>query len=123
MLNLKSVASALVVVASAADFAVPVLVAPALVFAGSAAAHAEPAQTVRHQVVRYDDLNMASPAGQAAFQARMKGAVQAVCGPQADMRNFDEAADYKACVAKAARDATAALPQIQQQAAQSSHAG
>ncbi|MGZ3276052.1 MAG: UrcA family protein [Caulobacteraceae bacterium] len=120
---MKSVASALVLVASVADVAVPVLVAPAVVFAVATAARAEPAEAVRHQVVRYDDLNLASPAGQAAFKVRLKGAVQAVCGPQADMRNFDEAADYKACVAKAAHDAMSALPQAQQQAARPSHAG
>jgi UrcA family protein len=106
MLSMKSVASALVHVASAADIAVPVLVAPALVLAVSTMARAEtPAETVRHQVVRYADLNMASASGQAVFQIRLKGAVETVCGPQADLRNFDEAADYKACVAKASHDA------------------
>ena len=123
MSRIKSVASALVLVASVADVAFPVLVAPAVVLAVATTARAEPAQAVRHQVVRYDDLNLASPAGQAAFKVRLNGAVQAVCGPPADIRNFNEAADYKACVAKASHDATAALPQVQQQAARSSHAG
>jgi hypothetical protein len=46
MLSLKSVASALVLVASAADLAVPVLVAPALVIAASTAVRTgAPAQT------------------------------------------------------------------------------
>lgn len=49
MLRLKSVASALVIVASVADVAVPILVAPALVVAVSTAAHAQPAQAVRQQ--------------------------------------------------------------------------
>jgi UrcA family protein len=130
MLSMKSVASALVLVASAADVAVPVLIAPALVIAASTAARAETpaqetsAQTVRQQVVSYGDLNLATPSGQATFQARLKSAVQAVCGPQADLRSFEEAADYKACVAKASREAMSALPDVQQQAARSAaHAG
>jgi hypothetical protein len=46
MLNMKSVASALVLVASAADLAAPVLVAPAIVLAASTFAHAQgPAQS------------------------------------------------------------------------------
>jgi UrcA family protein len=112
MLSMKSVASALVHVASAADIAVPVLVAPALVLAASTMARAEiPADTVRHQVVRYGDLNLASANGRATFQIRLKGAVETVCGPQADLRNFDEAADYKACVAKASHDAMSTVVQ------------
>jgi UrcA family protein len=118
MSSLKSIASALALVATAADVSVPVLIAPALVLAASTAVRAEtPPQEIRHQVVAYDDLNLNSPAGAAAFQARLKGAVQAVCGPKADLRNFDEDADYKACLAKAAQDAMAALPQARQQAA------
>jgi UrcA family protein len=70
-----------------------------------------PAETVRHQVVRYADLNLASANGQAKFQIRLKGAVETVCGPQADLRNFDEAADYKACVAKASHDAMTTVVQ------------
>jgi len=42
MLSMKSVASALVLVASAADTAVPVLVAPALALALSTVVHAGP---------------------------------------------------------------------------------
>jgi UrcA family protein len=118
MSSMKSIASALALVASAADVAVPVLIAPALVLAASTAVRAEtPSQDVRHQVVPYDDLNLNSPAGAAAFQSRLKGAVQAVCGPKADLRNFDETSDYKACVAKAAKDAMSALPQARLQAA------
>jgi UrcA family protein len=117
MLSMKSVASALVLVASAADIAVPVLVAPALMLAVSTAARAEePTQAVRHQVVRYSDLNLASPAGEAMFQVRLRGAVETVCGPQADLRNFDEAADYKACVAKASHDAQTVVRDVMRQA-------
>jgi UrcA family protein len=106
MLSMKSVSSALVHVASVADFAVPVLIAPALVLGASTMARAEtPADTVRHQVVRYADLNLASDSGRATFQIRLKGAVETVCGPQADLRNFDESKDYNACVAKASHDA------------------
>ena len=48
MLSMKSVASALVLVASAADIAVPVLVAPALLLAASTAVRAAaPAQPVQ----------------------------------------------------------------------------
>jgi UrcA family protein len=105
MLSMKSVASALVLVAAAADVAVPVLVAPAVVLGVSTAARAE-TQSDRQQVVRYDDLNMATASGRATFQVRLKGAVQAVCGPQADPRSFREMAGYKACVAKASHDAS-----------------
>lgn len=124
MLSMKSVASALVLVASAADVAVPLLVAPALALAVSTAARAEtPVQAVRQQVVRYDDLNLASPIGMATLRTRLEGAVKTVCGPPADLRSFDEAADYRACVAKASHDAIAALPQAWRQAARPSHAG
>jgi UrcA family protein len=125
MLSMKSVASALVLVASCADTAVPVLIAPALVVAASTAARAEtPDRTVRQQIVSYGDLNLATPSGQATFQARLKGAVQAVCGPQADQRNFGETADYKACVAKASHDAMSSVPDARQHASQpTAHAG
>jgi len=105
MLKMKSVAAALVLVASAADVAVPVLVAPALVFGVSTAARAE-TPDVHQQIVRYDDLNLAAPGGKATLQARLNSAVQAVCGPQADPRRFDETANRQACVAKAMHDAT-----------------
>lgn len=127
MLSMKSVASALVLVASAADTAVPVLIVPALVLGVSTAARAQvlapssPTEAVRHQVVRYDDLNLASADGRAIFQVRLKGAVETVCGPQADLRNFDEAADYKACVAKATEDAVSAVPDIGRTAARPVH--
>lgn len=123
MLSMKSVASALVLVASAADVAAPVLVAPALVLAGSTVVHAEEARTLRREVVRFDDLNLAAPSGMAAFRARLKAAAQAVCSPQADRRDFADTADYQACMAKASHDAASALPQVQQQASRSSHAG
>lgn len=51
MLSMKSVASALVLVASAADTAVPVLVAPALALATSTVVHAGPSAQVLHQQV------------------------------------------------------------------------
>ena len=120
MLSMKSVASALVLVASAADVAVPVLVAPALALAISSMARAEtPARSIHQQVVRYADLNLATLSGQVTFQARLKGAVQAVCGPEADLRSFEETADYKACVAQATRDAASALPDVRQEASRS----
>ncbi|HTK36340.1 MAG TPA: UrcA family protein [Caulobacteraceae bacterium] len=121
---MKSVASALVIVASAADVAVPVLVAPALVLGASTAARAEtPDRAVSRQTVRYDDLNLASPAGEAVLRARVNAAAQAVCAPRADPRDLRETADFQACVAKAAHDALSALPQAQRQAARPSHAG
>ncbi len=49
MLSLKSVASAMVLVASAADVAVPVLVAPALALAVSTVVHAGPSAQILHQ--------------------------------------------------------------------------
>jgi UrcA family protein len=115
MSSMKSIASALVLVASVA---VPVLIAPAAALAASSAVRAgTPAQDVRHQAVPYDDLNLLSPAGEAEFRLRLKGAVQTVCGPKADLRNFDETADYQACVAKATNEAMSALPEARRQAA------
>ena len=53
MLSMKSVASALVLVASAADVAAPVLVAPALFLAAATAARAAPGPAdVQSPVVR-----------------------------------------------------------------------
>ena len=49
MLNVKSVAAALVLVASAADVAVPVLVAPDLVLGVSTVVHAGPTVQAVHQ--------------------------------------------------------------------------
>jgi UrcA family protein len=109
MLSMKSVASALVHVASAADIAVPVLIAPALVLAASTVVHAQTPVQVRQEIVRYDDLNLASATGRAIFQTRLKGAVENVCGPPADLRNFDEVADFETCVAKASHDAMTAV--------------
>ena len=43
MLSMKSVASALVLAATAADFAAPILVVPAIALAVSTMAHAAPA--------------------------------------------------------------------------------
>ena len=57
MLSMKSVASALVLVASATDTAVPVLVAPALALAVSTVVHAGPsAQILRQQGARQSIL-------------------------------------------------------------------
>ncbi len=123
MLSMKSVASALVLVASAADMAAPVLVAPAVVLAVSTAARAQEAHTVRQEAVTYRDLNLTSPVGQAAFENRIRHAAQDVCGPSPDRRNFDETADFKACMNRAVSNAVAALPPVQQQAARPSHAG
>jgi UrcA family protein len=109
MLSMKSVASALVHVASAADIAVPILVAPALALAVSTAARAETPVQVRQEVVRYDDLNLASASGRAIFQTRLKGAAEYVCGPPADLRSFDEVADFETCVSKASHDAMTAV--------------
>ena len=54
----------------------------------------------------------------------VKSAVQSVCGPEADMRDFHEARDYAACVAKASHDAMGAVPKVRQQASQpAAHAG
>jgi len=127
MLSMKSVATALVLVASAADVAAPVLIAPALVLGASTAVRAapagDPARTVRQQVLTYRDLNLAVPSGMATFSARLKAAAEDVCGPQADIRNFDEANDYRGCMTKAMHDVLSALPQVRQQASQPSHAG
>jgi UrcA family protein len=122
MVSMKSVAAALVFAASVADLAAPALVAPALALGAASAVRAEP--VVRQQVVRYQDLNLANASGKAALQARVRDAAQAVCSPEPDPRNFDETADYKACVARAVRDAITALPETRQHASQPArHAG
>lgn len=123
MLSMKSVASALVLVASAADFAAPALVVPAVVLAASTA-RAQEVQTVRQRTVTYRDLNLASPAGMAAFQARVRHAAQDVCGSSPDRRSFKDVADFNACTSKAVSGALSALPPAQQQAAaRPRHAG
>lgn len=124
MLSMKSVASALVLAATAADLAAPVLVAPALVLGLSTVAHAAPAETiVRRQVLNYADLNLATPSGKATFNTRLRGAAETVCGPDTGSRSLDEVADYKACMAKAVQDALSAVPDMRQQASQPNHAG
>lgn len=123
MLSMKSVASALVLVASAADVAAPVLVAPAVMLAASTAARAQEVQTVRQQAVTYRDLNMLTPAGQAVFTARVRQAAQDVCSPSPDLHDLTGTAEYKACMNRAISTAVSALPPVVQQAARPSHAG
>lgn len=124
MLSMKSVASALVLVASAADLAAPVLVAPAVVLAVSTAAHAQDARTVRQEAVTYRDLDLTTPAGQAMFQSRLRHAAQDVCGSSPDRHSFQDEADFKACTDKALSTAVASLPSAQRQAAvKPAHAG
>ena len=115
MLSMKSVASALVHVASAADIAVPVLVAPALVLAVSTAVRAEtPSQAVRHEVVRYDDLNLASPAGHAAAMVRIQRAAYRVCReiPWEGVGVHTNWVQYLDCAKAATEAAAAQLPAV-----------
>ncbi|HEX4622240.1 MAG TPA: hypothetical protein VH208_11795 [Myxococcaceae bacterium] len=67
MLSMKSVASALVLVASAADTAVPVLVAPALALAVSTVVHAGPSSQIHRQQVAPQSILAAN--GQARVHA------------------------------------------------------
>lgn len=48
------------------------------------------------RVVRYDDLNLLSPAGVDTLNGRIKVAVKYVCG-DADMRVLDEVSDMRSC--------------------------
>jgi UrcA family protein len=69
-------------------------------------AGAAPAQTVEtHSLaVRYDDLDLRTAAGVAAFQARIARAAAAVCGP-VDHRSLREIGRYDACRDAAIHDA------------------
>jgi len=127
MLSMKSVASALVLVATAADVAVPVMIAPALVIAASTAARAAPAfaePSTHQKVVSYRDLNLASPSGLATFKARARRAAEDVCSPAPEARSsLAQSVDFQACVDEAVAGALVALPQAQQQAARPNHVG
>ena len=69
MLSMKSVASALVLVASAADTAVPVLVAPALALAVSTVVHAGPSGQILQQRVAPQGDSILAANGQVRVRA------------------------------------------------------
>jgi UrcA family protein len=66
---------------------------------------------VRTKVVNYDDLNIATVAGGAAFRARVAGAIDKVCGgPSIFLRDLTESEDLQAFHTRSMADA---MPQMQ----------
>jgi UrcA family protein len=66
---------------------------------------------VRTQVVTYGDLNITTAAGEAAFRARVAGAIDKVCGgPSIFVRDLIENMDLRACHTRSMADA---MPQVQ----------
>jgi UrcA family protein len=86
----------------------------AICFTVPAVAMAAPVRTDVEQtrvVVRYDDLNVASPAGRAMLQHRVKRAVEDVCGVMPTGPDMMEASiQREACVSKAMAGAVAQIP-------------
>lgn len=59
--------------------------------------------------VTYDDLNMATPAGQEALSNRIQSAVSKVCGATTARQTLAEMQEYRACTSKAWQGAMASL--------------
>jgi len=72
-------------------------------------ASADPSTT--KMAVHYSDLNLASPAGIAALNSRIKNAVDQVCG-SADSRQLEEVAAVNECKKAALADAMAQVAMI-----------
>ena len=78
-----------------------------MTFVGAATAPAHAATTDAASVsVSYADLNMASPAGQSAFAARVKAAAKTVCA--SDMNDVASRSAEEQCVDAAVASAKAA---------------
>lgn len=60
------------------------------------------------QAVGYSDLNLASPSGQAALEARIASAARAVCAPE-DYRDLQQLSTAAACEKSALAKADAAV--------------
>ncbi len=63
--------------------------------------------------VRYDDLNLSTPAGQASLDTRIAGAVRKVCGVSSGSRSLKENQAQRSCARKARGEALAAAKTVQ----------
>jgi UrcA family protein len=63
----------------------------------------------RQMVVKYDDLNIATPAGAKALKHRIEDAARAVCGPEPDIRELASSQDFKTCMTRAQSSAAAPI--------------
>lgn len=61
-----------------------------------------PAAAAETRIVRYDDLNLASPAGMERLERRINAAARTVCGAHAGrIAGVSDTLETKACVAQA----------------------
>lgn len=67
-------------------------------------------------VVRYADLNLASPEGAKALYARLGAAAEKACGGEPGIREFGRQASYRACYERAMDKAVAKVGRTQVQA-------
>ncbi|SIN61833.1 UrcA family protein [Parasphingorhabdus marina DSM 22363] len=81
----------------------------------SATANAQE-KIVRTAIVHYDDLDLASAAGQQTLEGRLKGAVRKVCGSY-QRGQLAEILDHQNCMAEAKASATRAKVTIMAAAA------
>ncbi|QJU59076.1 UrcA family protein [Sphingomonas sp. AP4-R1] len=78
---------------------------PSLVIAGSILSGAPAFAQTATRHVAYDDINLASAAGQARLRHRLDSAVTAVCGEQAALTMLSVAHAVQRCRADARQDA------------------
>lgn len=71
------------------------------IFGVLALAAALPAAAAESRTVRYDDLNLASPAGQDRLQRRIDGAARDVCGGGQTRESLAMLAETQKCIAEA----------------------
>ena len=74
-------------------------------------AHAESVDGAPSRVVRYDDLNIATPAGAEALYRRIKDAARDVCGEPTIIGSYLVTASWKDCVAGSVRSAVLKINQ------------
>jgi UrcA family protein len=60
--------------------------------------HAEPAVTVKSEVVRYGDLRLISAVGAAVLYARLRAAAERVCGGPLEGRPVGQATRIRNCI-------------------------
>ena len=91
----------------AAAAVIVALGAPVLASAAPAAVDTD----VPQQVVKYADLNTASPAGQAALQTRIRAAASQVCGgPPQNLQDVRAGQRFNMCMTQAVNAALAKVP-------------
>lgn len=59
------------------------------------------ADGIRQTSVRYDDLDLSSPAGVAALKVRVDRAARTVCGPEPGIRELRWSGEFRDCVSRA----------------------